>query len=119
MFNRYHNHQTTTTIVEKRAPTDESIKLLAEMEKAAEAKVVRLCGRLMAWSVTNTRKALKSTLTTWSLSIGLMANGKNNEPRCNVRALADHSRRAGIRSRHLALVAHWRLCGLRMVHMVA
>jgi hypothetical protein len=30
----------TRTIIEKRAPTDESVRLLAEMEQAAEAKLI-------------------------------------------------------------------------------
>ncbi len=47
MFDRYYPTQTvdrtqyvTCEVVEKRAPTDESVKLLMEMEKAARAKVI-------------------------------------------------------------------------------
>lgn len=35
-----HHHTETKTIVEKRAPTDESVKLLREMEAAALAKII-------------------------------------------------------------------------------
>ena len=37
----HHEHQTSTSVhvTEKRAPTDESVRLLAEMEAAAQARV--------------------------------------------------------------------------------
>jgi hypothetical protein len=35
----FHSHHTTERVIEKRAPTDESVRLLKEMEKAAEAKI--------------------------------------------------------------------------------
>lgn len=37
-----HTHQTHTEVVEKRAPTDESVRLLREMEAAARESVVEV-----------------------------------------------------------------------------
>ena len=47
MFNKiYQNHNktvdVTTTVTEKRAPTDESVRLLKEMESAARAKIIEV-----------------------------------------------------------------------------
>jgi hypothetical protein len=43
MFDNIHHHEhrtsTSVHVTEKRAPTDESVRLLAEMEAAAQAKV--------------------------------------------------------------------------------
>lgn len=36
-----HDHTHNTTVVEKRAPTDESVKLLREMERAAQDSVIK------------------------------------------------------------------------------
>lgn len=37
----HHSHSHRTEVVEKRAPTDESVRLLAEMEAAARARVLQ------------------------------------------------------------------------------
>lgn len=37
--NHYHTHDTNVSITEKRAPTDESVRLLKEMEEAARNKI--------------------------------------------------------------------------------
>lgn len=45
MFNRYHINgspdHVSVSVTEKRAPTDESVRLLREMEKAAQDKVLQ------------------------------------------------------------------------------
>lgn len=37
----HHHHSTSVNVTEKRAPTDESVRLLSEMQKAAQDQIIK------------------------------------------------------------------------------
>lgn len=85
MFDRTHIHPTRTeyvdrdvsvTIKEKRAPTDESVKLLGEMEAAARERIVE---RYVATLEDNTLSAIATMemYDTYKTRIRFTLNGKD------------------------------------------